>query len=401
MAVPKLRFKNDDGKCFPDWTQNELQEIAEINPKTGFLPNEFVYIDLESVEKGTLLKQTVISKGEAPSRAQRLLNKNDILFQMVRPYQGNNLLFDKSGVFVASTGYAQIRTREIPNFLYQYLHLEHFTAEVINRCTGTSYPAINSSSLATILINFPTNQEQTKIANFLTAVDEKIHQLTQKNDLLTHYKKGLMQQIFTQELRFKDDDGRDFPKWNYYKLTDLAKTFIGLVTTMTTSYVEEGVPLIRNSDIKPNKILKKGLIYLDVNFANQYQNRMLKINDVVTVHTGDVGVSAVIDSSLDGCLGFATLNTRITSDQLTPHFLSWFFNSHEYLNFALSMSTGDGRCNFNLKDFDTSTIPVPHKEEQKKIANFLTAIDDKISTTQAQLEAVKQYKQGLLQQMFV
>ena len=192
----ELRFKDDDGQEFPEWEEKTLGDVSEINPKTGFLPKEFIYIDLESVEKGILLKETNIRQDEAPSRAQRFLKKEDILFQMVRPYQGNNLFFDLIGDYVASTGYAQIRTMENPRFLYQYLHLENFTAEVINRCTGTSYPAINSSGLASILITIPSLPEQTKIANFLTAIDEKITTNQTQLNALKQYKQGLLQQMF-------------------------------------------------------------------------------------------------------------------------------------------------------------------------------------------------------------
>jgi type I restriction enzyme S subunit len=192
----ELRFKDDDGQEFPEWEEKSLGDVAEINPKTDFLPEEFIYIDLESVEKGILLKETRIRSDDAPSRAQRFLKKEDILFQMVRPYQGNNLFFDITGDYVASTGYAQIRTMENPRFLYQSLHLENFTAEVMNRCTGTSYPAINSSGLALILITIPSLPEQTKIANFLTAIDEKITNNQTQLDAVKQYKQGLLQQMF-------------------------------------------------------------------------------------------------------------------------------------------------------------------------------------------------------------
>ncbi len=192
----KLRFKDEDGREFPEWEERELKDIADINPKTDLLPDEFVYIDLESVEKGILLKETTISKDIAPSRAQRLLRKEDVLFQMVRPYQRNNLFFDKTGSYVASTGYAQIRAYEDSRFLYHCLHLDDFIAEVMNRCTGTSYSAINSSDLASITIQVPTKEEQTKIANFLTAIDDKITHTKTQLDAVKLYKKSLLQQMF-------------------------------------------------------------------------------------------------------------------------------------------------------------------------------------------------------------
>lgn len=191
-----LRFKDDDGRNFPDWREREIKDIAEINPKSGALPEEFLYVDLESVEKGILLRETMVQKDAAPSRAQRLLRVNDVLFQMVRPYQRNNLLFQKTGDYVASTGYAQLRAKENPSYLYHFLHLDSFISEVMNRCTGTSYPAINSNDLATILISLPTPMEQTKIANVLTAIDEKITNAQAQLAAAKQYKQGLLQQMF-------------------------------------------------------------------------------------------------------------------------------------------------------------------------------------------------------------
>ncbi len=191
-----LRFKDNDGREFPEWEEKQLKDVAVVNPKTNDLPNEFIYIDLESVEKGILLKETRISKDDAPSRAQRTLARKDVLFQMVRPYQGNNLFFDKAGDYVASTGYAQIRPYENARFIYHFLHLEDFIAEVMNRCTGTSYPAINANDLATITVQMPCEAEQTKIAQFLTALDDKLTATRAQLGGVKQYKQGLLQQMF-------------------------------------------------------------------------------------------------------------------------------------------------------------------------------------------------------------
>ena len=209
MAVPKLRFKEFNDS----WDLKKLDHIAEVNPKTKELPASFFYIDLESVSEGLLIQRKKIDINEAPSRAQRLLEKSDVLFQMVRPYQQNNFYFDLDGDYVASTGYAQIRTKLNSKYIYYVLHSKKFLDEVINRCTGTSYPAINSSELSSIEVAFPSIREQTKIASFLSAVDEKISQLMQKYQLLSQYKQGMMQKLFSQQLRFKADDGSEFGEW--------------------------------------------------------------------------------------------------------------------------------------------------------------------------------------------
>ena len=194
--VPKYRFPEfeKDG----EWVEKKLEKIAEVNPTSSQLPNEFVYIDLESVEKGTLLKRTIIEKEGAPSRAQRLLKNKDVIFQMVRPYQKNNYFFRKSNDFeyVASTGYAQLRAFESSMFLYQILHTDNFVSKVLEKCTGSNYPAINSSDLSKISVQIPKPTEQQKIASCLSSLDDLITAQTEKIVQLKEHKKGLMQVLF-------------------------------------------------------------------------------------------------------------------------------------------------------------------------------------------------------------
>lgn len=193
----KIRFKDDDGKEFPKWENKKLKQVAVINPSSEQLPNSFIYIDLESVVQGRLIKEDRVFLENAPSRAQRFLKKGDILFQMVRPYQKNNYFFDfDANDYVASTGYAQIRTKNNKQYLYQFLHSDLFVNRVIERCTGTSYPAINSSDLGNISTNLPCVNEQIKIANFLSAIDKKINNCQEQIEQTKEYKKGLIQKMF-------------------------------------------------------------------------------------------------------------------------------------------------------------------------------------------------------------
>jgi len=183
------------------WEEVRLGDVAQINPKNTNLPSSFVYIDLESVKNGLLLKKTIISRSGAPSRAQRLLQINDILFQMVRPYQKNNLYFTLDGDYVASTGYAQIRALSSSRYLYHYLHSDKFVNKVLLRCTGTGYPAINSKDLGKIKVRLPKKQEQQKIAQVLTTADKEITLLKEELEALKEQKRGLMQRLLTGVVR--------------------------------------------------------------------------------------------------------------------------------------------------------------------------------------------------------
>jgi len=192
----QLRFTRDDGGAFPDWQEKELRAVSIINPKSPKLPERFRYIDLESVNAGTLGAVSEIDATEAPSRAQRVLQRGDILFQMVRPYQRNNLHFDLIGVYVGSTGYAQIRAKQNRHYLFQVLHTDEFVNRVLERCTGTGYPAINSNDLGKVTVPFPHPDEQQKIANALSTMDTKIQAVADQVAKLQTFKKGLLQQMF-------------------------------------------------------------------------------------------------------------------------------------------------------------------------------------------------------------
>lgn len=193
----QIRFKDENGQDYPEWELYKLSDISEINPRNEKLPKEFVYIDLESVEKGNLIHQKHVLLNNAPSRAQRILKKNDILFQLVRPYQQNNFLFNlDNNNYVASTGYAQIRTKQNQEYLYQLLNTDFILNKVLELCTGTSYPAINSNDLGSISFNICSFPEQQKIADCLSAIDQKIELVNKKISYTEQFKQGLLQQLF-------------------------------------------------------------------------------------------------------------------------------------------------------------------------------------------------------------
>ncbi|EGK8058886.1 restriction endonuclease subunit S [Campylobacter lari] len=195
------------GEIPQHWEVIKLKYICKINPQINeALPNSFIYIDLESVTNGKLIKEQIINKEKAPSRAQRILQKQDILFQLVRPYQRNNYIFNKNGAYVASTGYAQIRTKECIKFIYYTLLENSFVERVVLRSTGSNYPAINSNDFANMKIPLPPLKEQEQIANFLDKKCEKIDLLIEKTEkqikLIKEYKTTLINQAVCGRINF-------------------------------------------------------------------------------------------------------------------------------------------------------------------------------------------------------
>ena len=191
--VPELRFAG----FADDWEERKLKDIAQFNPKT-VLPDEFEYVDLESVVGTEMISHRTESKDQAPSRAQRLAQKGDVFYQTVRPYQMNNYLYDLPyDNYVFSTGYAQMRPNIDSYFLLNSVQNKQFVQHVLDRSTGTSYPAINSSDLSNIEIHVPSKlSEQQKIGAFFQSIDDTIALHQRKLDLLKEQKKGFLQKMF-------------------------------------------------------------------------------------------------------------------------------------------------------------------------------------------------------------
>lgn len=189
--------------------------------------------------------------------------------------------------------------------------------------------------------------------------------------------------------------------WEQRKVTELGEIYIGLVTTMTAHYRDEGTLLIRNSDIKDGKFeFESGPIYLEKSFAEENALRMHKVGDVITVHTGDVGTSAVITENEANSIGFATIVTRPNQEILDSYYMSTFLNTDRHKQWAVQMSTGDGRTNYNLREYTELIVPVPCIAEQKKIATLVGEINSLITLHQRKCEETKKIKKYMLQKMF-
>ena len=191
--VPEIRFKG-----FTDaWEQRKLGDLAIFNPKAE-LPDIFEYVDLESVVGTEMLTHRTESKRTAPSRAQRLARTGDLFYQTVRPYQKNNFLFEKPDKhYVFSTGYAQMRPIMDGRFLLCLVQNDSFVKVVLDNCTGTSYPAINSNDLAGIEVYSPSNpQEQTQIGDFFKDIDNLITLHQRKLEKLKNIKKSMLEKMF-------------------------------------------------------------------------------------------------------------------------------------------------------------------------------------------------------------
>lgn len=195
QTVPEIRLDGFEG----EWEVKKLKNVVQINPQSA-LPEKFKYIDLESVVGTRINKIREEYKETAPSRAQRLAEKGDIFYQTVRPYQKNNYLFKLDDVdYVFSSGYAQLRPKRTScdsDFLLTLLQDNKFLSKVLDRCTGTSYPAINSKDLVEISIVIPKVEEQQAIGSYFSNLDNLIISHQEKISQLETLKKRLLQDMF-------------------------------------------------------------------------------------------------------------------------------------------------------------------------------------------------------------
>jgi len=406
MNVPKLRFKEFTGK----WEEKRLGEICNINPKLINLPNDFIYIDLESVVNGKLLYENKINKNDAPSRAKRKILKGDILYQTVRPYQMNNYycVIENKDV-VASTGYAQLRGKDNnQKYIYQYLYYNKFLNKIMLRCTGTSYPAINMSNLSNIKIFLPSLEEQEKIADLLSTFGEKIEIQKQILENMENMTKGLMQKIFSREIRFKDSDGNDFPMWEEKQLGE-----IGEIKTSSVDKIikenEQIVSLVNYMDVYKHKtITSKNCYELMTTSAkeNQIKVNNLEKGDILFTPSSetpnDIGHSIVIFEDLENTLySYHLIRFRPKKKVLNISFSHYCCNIENILQQFVKLSQGITRYTLTINGFKKVIIFYPiDLKEQEKIAELLTNIDEKIQIQKKIIEHTERLKKGLLQQMF-
>ena len=297
------------------------------------------------------------------------------------------------------------RQKFASGYLGYYMNSGSYHDQLLPLMQGIKVTSVSKSAILNTDISYPVDSnEQAKIGDFFIHLDQLITLHQREHDILVNVKKSMLERLFPREgsnvpeIRFAGFNNA----WTQHKVTELGDIYIGLVTTMTSHYTDHGTLLIRNSDIKDGRFqFGSNPIYLDDDFAKQNTSRKHRVGDVITVHTGDIGTSAVITEKEAGSIGFATIVTRPDKGKITSEFLCTYLNTDAHKNFAMNISTGDGRNNYNLKDYYECIIPLPCIEEQKKISSFVSGLNRLINTHQHKLEKLQSIKASMLERMFV
>lgn len=260
---------------------------------------------------------------------------------------------------------------------------------------GVSISNVYNSDLKTLEIILPNLSEQQKIATFLTVVDEKLQTLKQKKSLLEQYKKGVMQKIFSQELRFTDDNGNAFADWEEKKLGDI-------VTEYNDKSIINDQYVVLSSSMGGIK-LQSDYFNKDVSSKNNTGYKIVPNGYFTYRSMSDTGSFTFnIQNIVEIGIVSPAYPVFKPKNFIKSQFLSYYLNnSDRIINDLLSLKEGGTRYALSFSKFSKLEIDIPNLEEQIKIANFLSTIDDKINHCQAQITNTEVWKKGLLQQLFV
>lgn len=409
--VPTIRFKG----FTDDWEQRKFSDVIKTRRGLTYKPTDVTEIGIRVLRSSNINEDCFEIHDDDVFVNEDVVNipyaKNgDIL---ITSANGSSRLIGKHAIIhdiqeksIVHGGFMLIASSDEPEFINASMSSPWYT-KFINVFVSGGNGAIGNLSKADLdeqHILIPCKEERKKIGSYFSNLDNLITLHQRKLKQLQALKKYFLQNMFPAKeekvpaIRFKGFTG----DWEQKKITDISKIFIGLVTTMTENYRDQGTLLIRNSDIRENQFsFSNTPIFLKETFAEENKTRRLKLGDVITVHTGDIGTSAIITKNEVGAIGFATINTRPNKEILDSYYLAAFFNTKQHKTYALRMATGDGRSNYNLKDFKKLVIPLPSIAEQKKIGGCFQNLYHLIIFQQHKINQLQSLKKFMLQNLFI
>lgn len=263
---------------------------------------------------------------------------------------------------------------------------------------------VSPKQFGKIRILTPPLPEQKKIAAILASVDEAIRATEAVIVQTRRVKDGLLQDLLTRGIghtRFKQTEIGEIPEsWEVRKLPELCtRVGVGIASSATHAYREEGIPLVRNQNIKPGYLDLSDLLYVSPEYDEQNRTKRIRRGDVLTIRTGYPGISAVVPPELDNTQSFTTLVSRPKPKLLDSHFLAAWINSEGGKQFVLGAKAGGAQQNLNAGTLKSLPVPLPPLAEQRAMMEQLDAWTDGERRSESELVSLMAVKAGLLQDL--
>ncbi|ACT96439.1 restriction endonuclease subunit S [Dyadobacter fermentans] len=416
--VPRLRFPEFSG----DWNRFDLVDIFEIYDGTHQTPTYTSEgVNFVSVEDIKDLKASRKYISEAAFRKDFKIKPktNDILMTRITAGTiGDTAIVrddEPLGIYV-SLALLRIKIDGSVEFFNQNINSVYFRKELHKRIIHTAFPKkINLGDIGGCKISICSKKEQQKIASFLTAVDEKLQALKKKKSLLEQYKKGVMQKIFSQELRFKGDNGEAFPDWQKVKFGEVYTFKVtNSLSRDKLNYTEGEVRNIHYGDIHTKfnilfDIKKEPVPFVndDVLLNRLSEDSYCKEGDLVIADASedynDIGKSIEI-FNLDGekvLAGLHTFLARPNRNTMSPGFGGYLMRSEKVKLQLMFIAQGTKVLSISTSRLSNIEIDLPIIFEQKKIVDFLSNLDSTIACCTNEIQLLEIWKKGLLQRLFV
>lgn len=411
MVAPKLRFKADDGSDFSGWEEKTLGELCApltygMNAAATKFDGENRYIRITDIDDEThaLLPIDIVSpSGELDDKY--LVKKGDILLARTGASTGKSFLYHPKDGKLFYAGFL-IKAHVLPSsddyFIYSQTLTDRYWKWVKTASMRSGQPGINANEYASYSFAVPSLPEQRKIADFLSAVDAVIAAQQAEIDAWEQRKKGVMQKLFSQEVRFKADDGSEFPAWESATVGELF-TFVteknkdGHINNVITNSAERGLVPQReyfdkdiavDGNTKGYTVIRKGdFVY------NPRKSTSAPFGPFNIYERNEVGIV----SPLYTCL-------TPYDDEMAPY-LAWYFKTNRWHPYIVTHGAQSGarhdRVGMTVALMEGIPVLLPSLPEQRKIADCLASMDEVIQKSKDELAKWQELKKGLLQQMFV
>ncbi|MBV2196311.1 MAG: restriction endonuclease subunit S [Flavobacterium sp.] len=420
--IPELRFS----EFVDDWQKTTIKNVFNIFNGYAFKSSDGAddgcrWIKIADVGINRINNETksFLPQHFLPKHKKFLLKDGDYVVALTRPILGGKLkiarIDGETNDSLLNQRVGKLITKNNIEFVYQTLQQRVLIAKIENRIAGSDPPNLSPYEINSIKVSVPSLPEQTKIADFLTTVDKRIYLLTQQKEKLEQYKKGVMQQIFNQQIRFKDNDGNNFPDWEETTFGLLYK-FISTnsLSRDKLNYQNGDVQNIHYGDIHTKfrshfNINTEDVPYIniDVNLKNIKDEAYLKEGDLVIADASED--YADIGKTIEICrinnkkvlAGLHTLVARKRKEKLIVGFGGHLMKTWQMRLEIMRIAQGTKVLSISTKRLGDISLKLPSKEEQQKIASFLSAINKKIELVSQQIDYTTTWKKGLLQKMFV